>query len=115
MLIKPRPPRGAQRIAGLQHAAQPRSGAAPHQAQMPATLDRHQFENDTGLAVPFNAENNAFVGPLHGDYLPVSRARRSTQLSAAPRPGNETQIIPSGIPGPFPDSVPDRRPTLPSL
>ncbi len=66
MFIEPRPPCGAQRIAGFAaHRAAARSGAAPHQAQMPATLDRHQFKNDTGLAVPFDAENNAFVGPLH--------------------------------------------------
>jgi hypothetical protein len=32
---------------------------------MPATLCGHQLENNTGLAVPFDAENNAFVGPLH--------------------------------------------------
>ena len=69
MLIKPRPPCGAQRIAGLQHTTQPRAGPAPHQAQMPATLRCHQFENDTGLAVAFDAEHNAFVSPLHRQYL----------------------------------------------
>ncbi len=36
MLVEPRPPCCAQRIAGLQHAAQPRAGATAHQAEMAA-------------------------------------------------------------------------------
>ncbi len=69
MLVEPRPPGRAQRIARLQHAAQPRAGAAAHQAEMPAVLARHQFENDARLAMALDAEHDAFIGPLHGLYL----------------------------------------------
>src|SRR5581483_3023914 len=69
MLVEPRPPGRAQQIAGLQHAAQPRAGAAAHQTEVPAALQRHQLENDAGLAVPFDAEHDAVVGPLHGRYV----------------------------------------------
>ena len=66
MLVEPRPPRRAQRIAWLQYAAQPRAvAAAAHQAEMAAALQRHQFENDARLAMALDAEHNAFVGPLH--------------------------------------------------
>ena len=66
MIVEPRPPGRAQRIAGLQHAAQPGAGAAAHQPEMAAALLRHQFENDARLAKPPHAEHNAFIGPLHG-------------------------------------------------
>ena len=66
MVVEPRPPGRAQRIAGLQHPAQPRAGAAAHQAEMAAALLRHQFENDARLAVALDAEHDAFIGPLHG-------------------------------------------------
>ena len=66
MVVEPRPPGRAQRIAGLQHPAQPRTGTAAHQAEMAAVLERHQFENDARLAVAPHAEHDAFIGPLHG-------------------------------------------------
>src|SRR5580658_6761670 len=69
MLIEPCPPSGAQRIAGLQHATLPLTGAAAHQAEMAAVLMRHQFENDARLAMALGAEHDAFVDPLHGEYL----------------------------------------------
>src|SRR5579862_3004850 len=69
MLVEPRSPRRAQRIAGLQHAAQPGAGAAANEAKMPAALGRHQFENDARFAMPPDAEHDAFIGPLHGVYL----------------------------------------------
>src|SRR5580704_7323946 len=97
MLVEPRPPGRAQRIAWLQHAAQSRAvAAAADQAEMTAALQRHQFENDARLAMALDAEHNAFVGPLHGRYLARPRA---------------ICITPSGIPGPFPDSAPGRRPS----
>src|SRR5258708_39576803 len=99
MLVEPRPPCRAQRIARLQHAAQPRADAAAHQAEMAAALVRHQFENDARLAMPLDAEHDAVVGPLHGSYLARPRA---------------LCITPSGIPGPFRDNAPDRSPSLPA-
>src|SRR5271155_2751581 len=66
MLVEPRPPGRAQRIARLQHAAHAPAGAAAHQAEVPAVPARHQFENDAGFAVALDAEHNAFIGPLHG-------------------------------------------------
>src|ERR1700722_1202451 len=101
MLVEPSPPGRLQRIARLQHAAQPRAvAAAAHQAEMAAALQRHQFKNDTRLAMALDAEHDGFVGPLHGSYLARLRA---------------ICITPSGIPGPFPDNAPDRRPSLPAL
>src|SRR4029077_5353315 len=93
MLVEPRPPGGAQRIARLQHAAQPGADAAAHQAEMPAARLRHQFENDARLAMALDAEHDAFIDPLHGSYLARPRA---------------ICITPSGIPSPFPDNAPDR-------
>src|ERR1700691_4227456 len=69
MVVEPGAPSRAQRIAGLQHAAQPPAGAAAHQPEMAAARLSHQFENDAGLAVAPHAEHDAFVGPLHGGYL----------------------------------------------
>ncbi len=69
MVVEPRPPGRAQRVARLQHGAQPPAGAAANEAQVPAALGRHQFKNDAGFAVAPHAEHNAFVGPLHGLYL----------------------------------------------
>src|SRR5258708_39648553 len=100
MLVEPRPPCRAQRIARLQHAAQPRADAAAHQAEMAAALVRHQFENDARLAVALDAEHDAVVGPLHGSYLARPRA---------------ICIIPSGIPNPFRDNARGRRSSLRGL
>src|SRR5208282_1065420 len=75
MLIEPRPPGRAQRVARLQHAAQARAGAAAHQAEMAAVPARHQFDNDARLAVALGAEHDGFIGPLHG--LPSFRGARS--------------------------------------
>src|SRR6266702_4866609 len=65
MLIKPRPPGRAHRIAGLQNAAQARAGSAAHQPKVAAMRMRHQFENDAALAVALGAEHDAFVDPFH--------------------------------------------------
>ena len=83
MLVEPRPPGRAQRIARLQHAAQPRAGAAAHQAEMPAALLRHQFENDAGLAMAFDAEHDAFIGPLHRVYVKQFTLSKNTFPGAA--------------------------------
>src|SRR5580704_3148952 len=97
MLVEPRPPGRAQRIARLQYAAQPCAvAAAAHQPEMAAALQRHQFENDARLAMALDAEHDAFVGPLHGSYLARPRA---------------ICITPSENPVPFRDSAPDRRPS----
>src|SRR5271156_2561994 len=69
MFVEPGAPGGAQRIARLQHPAQPRAGAAANQAEMPAALMRHQLENDARLAMALDAEHDGFVRPLHGLYL----------------------------------------------
>ena len=80
MVVEPRPPGRAQRIAGLQDAAQPGAGAAAHQPEMAAALLRHQFENDARLAKPPHAEHDAFIGPLHGMYVvPLSSFRDGPQ------------------------------------
>src|SRR5215831_16110006 len=36
---------------------------------MAPALLRHQFENDAGFAVTFDAEHDAFIDPLHGGYV----------------------------------------------
>src|SRR5579863_9804043 len=69
MVIKPRPPGRVQRIARLEHRAQPPPGAAAHQPKMPAALLRHQFKNDARLAIAPHAKHDAFVSPLHGAYV----------------------------------------------
>ena len=65
MLVEPRPPDHAHRVAGLQHRPQPRAAAAAHQAEMAAVLARHHLEDGVGLAVAPRAEHDAFVGPFH--------------------------------------------------
>jgi hypothetical protein len=69
VIVEPRPPGRAQRIPRLQHPPQPRASTAAHEPKMTAALVRHQFENDARLAMAFDAEHNAFVGPLHGGYV----------------------------------------------
>src|SRR6476646_472266 len=66
MLVEPRPPGGADRVAGLQHGFQARAEAAAHQPEMAAMRARHQLEDGARLPVPLDAEHNAFIGPLHG-------------------------------------------------
>src|SRR5215469_13245804 len=36
---------------------------------MAPALLRHQFENDAGFAVTFDAEHDAFIDPLNGGYV----------------------------------------------
>src|SRR5262249_59845365 len=77
MLVEPRPPGRPHRVAGLQDAAQPRSGPAAHQSEVAPMRTGHQFENDAGLAVALDAEHYAFVDPFHGavfTFLPMSAA-----------------------------------------
>jgi len=64
MLVEPRPPGRAQRVARLQYGAQSRAAAAAHQPEMTAVLARHQFENGACLAVPLEAEHDAFTAAL---------------------------------------------------
>ena len=66
MLVEPRAPDHAHRVAGLQHRAQPRAAAAAHQAEMAAVLARHHLEDGIGLAVTPRPQHDAFVGPFHG-------------------------------------------------
>ena len=65
MLVEPRAPDHAQLVAGLQHRAQSRRGAAAHHAEMAAVFARHHLEDGIGLAVAPAAQHNAFVGPFH--------------------------------------------------
>ena len=69
MIVEPRPPGGAQRVARLQDTAQAGACAAAHQPEMAPVLLRHQFENDAGLAVALDAEHDAFIDPLHRGYV----------------------------------------------
>src|SRR5580658_8987028 len=103
MIVEPRPPGRAQRIARLQHAAQPRAGAAANEPKMAAALERHQFEYDARFAVAAHAQHNALIGPLHGVYVARFAGIRTRRF----RP-----VIPSGTPVPSPDSAPGRRPSL---
>ena len=63
------------------------------------------LENDARLAMPLDAKHNAFVDPLHLEYL----VRRSAPTKA------RHQIIPWETPTPFPGSAPGRRPSLHAL
>ena len=65
MLVEPRPPGRAHAIADLQHRLHARAEAAAHHAEMAAMLARHQLEDAARLPVPFHAEHDAFIGPLH--------------------------------------------------
>ena len=69
MVVEPRAPGRAQRVAGLQNAAQPRAGAAANKPEMAAAFNRHQFENDARFAVLAHPEHDAFIGPLHATYV----------------------------------------------
>ena len=73
MLVEPRPPGGAHGIARLQNRLEPRTEAAAHKTEMAAMLARHQLEDGIRLPVPFDAQHDAFIDPLHG----LNRNRQS--------------------------------------
>ena len=87
VIVEPRPPGRAQRIPWLQNTPHSGACATAHQPQMAPAFLRHQFNNDTGLAVALNAEHNGFIGPLHVDYvcatpravIPILSLRRKLQ------------------------------------
>src|SRR5215469_11555768 len=80
MLVEPRAPGRAHRVAGLQDAAQTRPRSAAHQPKMAPMRPRHQFENDTAFAVALDAEYDAFVHPFHAGYLYIYAYERSIAL-----------------------------------
>ncbi len=65
MLIEPRTPCRTDGIARLQHRLKSRSKSATHKPEMAAVLARHQFKDSACLAVPLDADYDAFIGPLH--------------------------------------------------
>ncbi len=67
MLVEPRPPGGADAVAGLQHRLHARAEGAAHETEMAAVFARHQFEDAARLPVPLDAEHDAVIGPLHMD------------------------------------------------
>ncbi|KAH2813986.1 hypothetical protein KXV85_004903, partial [Aspergillus fumigatus] len=69
MLVEPRPPHRAHRIAGLQQRPHPRARAAAHEAKMPAVLARQELGDGGGFAMPPHAQHDAFVGPFHGESV----------------------------------------------
>jgi hypothetical protein len=69
MLVQPRPPACAQRVAGLQDRLHARTETAAHQPEMAAMFARHQFDDGAGLAMVLDADHNAFIGPLHDAVL----------------------------------------------
>jgi len=93
MIVEPRPPGGAQRIARLQHAAKPAAGAAANEAEVPPARMRHQFKNDAGFAMAPHAEHNAFIDPLHALYLVRStRVDSMVPLAEGGRPSIRSTI-----------------------
>src|SRR5262245_34938202 len=65
MLVEPRPPAGAHRIARLQHRLEARAETTAHEPEMTAVFARHQLEDSIRLPVTLDAEHDAFIGPLH--------------------------------------------------
>ena len=65
MLLEPRPPRGYDAVAGLQHGSQARSCPSPDQAEMAAVRARQELEDGVGFPVAPDAEHDALVAPLH--------------------------------------------------
>src|SRR5262249_15905595 len=96
VLVEPRAPDRAHRIARLQHRPHPRAGTAAHEAEMPAVLAGHQLQDGIDLAVPTHAEHDPRIGPLH-----------------APTPS--WTFSPSEIPIPSRDSARDPRPSAREL
>src|SRR5262245_16451234 len=66
MLVEPRPPAGAHRLARLQHRLEARAETTAHEPEMTAVFARHQLEDGIRLPVTLDAEHDAFIGPLHG-------------------------------------------------
>src|SRR6516165_10679669 len=82
VVVEPRPPSGAQRVPRLQDPAQAGTCAATHQPEMAPALLRHQFENDAGFAIAFDAEHDAFIDPLHGGYVYTTRCHSGASPTA---------------------------------
>src|SRR4051794_39738280 len=69
MLVEPRAPHGANRVARLQNRAQARARPAAHQTEMPPMPARQQFEDGVRLSVSAYAQHHCFVGPFHATGL----------------------------------------------
>jgi hypothetical protein len=69
MLVKPRAPHHAERVAWLQQGAEPRAVATADEPEMPAVAPRHHLDDGAGLAVATRPQHDAVVGPFHGGVL----------------------------------------------
>src|SRR5438552_15719460 len=85
MLVEPRPPDRAHRVARLQHRAQARTTAAAHETEVTAVFARHHFKNGIRLAVAPRAEHDSFVGPFHGAVLIPKWQRLNASSAQAAR------------------------------
>src|SRR5215470_11559745 len=93
VIVKPRPPSGAQRVPRLQDPAQTGTCAAAHQPEMAPALLRQQFEDDAGFAMALDAEHDAFIDPLHGTYVYTTRCHSRALRSKEPGIHNHRQRI----------------------
>ena len=93
MLVEPRAPDEADRIAELERRPQPRRPSAAHEAEMAAMRAGHRFDDRRGLAVPADADDEPLVAPFHerarlrfrerADARAGARARASRRSSSA--------------------------------
>ncbi len=81
LIRQPRPPAGADLVAGLQHAARSPAGTAAHEPRMPAMAARKQRQHHGGLAERAGREYDSFVAPLHRRR--VSQAGNTRQSAPA--------------------------------
>src|SRR5271165_1525995 len=66
LIFKARAPKRVDVISGLKRTADRSARAPAHETEMAAMRERHQFEQRRRLAMTANADDKAFVPPLHG-------------------------------------------------
>jgi len=65
MFVEPCPPGSTHTISRLQYGLESRSKSTTHESEMAAVVTRHQLEDGARLPVPFDANHDAFIGPMH--------------------------------------------------
>jgi len=80
VLVEPRAPSHMDGIPRLEHGLQGFRAAAMDQAQMAPMPAGHQLEDDARFPVFADAENDAFISPLHPSRLPSARVFPELQM-----------------------------------
>jgi hypothetical protein len=78
LLLEARPPGEGHAVAALEDGPEPSRAPAVHEAEMPAMVAGHHFEDDARLAVLAGSQNDALISPVHEERSIADELRPST-------------------------------------